>query len=268
MADGLVERLTLCRAAAGEKRENDDADYGPDGQGAARAHRRRHDGLQEGARRDRRRPREGGRRAAQEGAGGGRQEGRPRRGRRARRAPTSTPAARSACWSRSTARPTSSPAPTSSRSWSSDVAMHIAAAEPRFVRREEVTADVLEREQRDLPRPGARRPGKPAGGDREDRRGQDREVLRRGRACSSSRSSRTPTRRSASWCSEKVAKIGENIQVRRFVRFELGEGIEKRERRLRRRGRRRDVRAERGSMADAPARRRTAASCSSSPARP
>ena len=27
---------------------------------------------------------------------------------------------------------------------------------------------------------------------------------------------------------EMVAKIGENIQIRRFVRYELGEGIEKR----------------------------------------
>ena len=26
---------------------------------------------------------------------------------------------------------------------------------------------------------------------------------------------------------ERVAKIGENIQVRRFVRYKLGEGIEK-----------------------------------------
>jgi elongation factor Ts len=28
---------------------------------------------------------------------------------------------------------------------------------------------------------------------------------------------------------EKIAKIGENISIRRFARFELGEGIEKRE---------------------------------------
>lgn len=28
---------------------------------------------------------------------------------------------------------------------------------------------------------------------------------------------------------EKIAKIGENITVRRFVRFERGEGIEKRQ---------------------------------------
>ena len=28
---------------------------------------------------------------------------------------------------------------------------------------------------------------------------------------------------------EKIAKIGENIVVRRFVRFELGEGIEKKD---------------------------------------
>ena len=28
---------------------------------------------------------------------------------------------------------------------------------------------------------------------------------------------------------EKVAKIGENIQVRRFVRFKLGEGLERKQ---------------------------------------
>ncbi|HEX4956432.1 MAG TPA: translation elongation factor Ts, partial [Thermoanaerobaculia bacterium] len=28
---------------------------------------------------------------------------------------------------------------------------------------------------------------------------------------------------------ERVAKIGENIQIRRFARFRLGEGIEKRQ---------------------------------------
>lgn len=28
---------------------------------------------------------------------------------------------------------------------------------------------------------------------------------------------------------EKIAKIGENIKIRRFVRFEVGEGLEKRE---------------------------------------
>jgi elongation factor Ts len=30
------------------------------------------------------------------------------------------------------------------------------------------------------------------------------------------------------WLAERVAKTGENIQVRRFVRFELGEGLQKR----------------------------------------
>ena len=28
---------------------------------------------------------------------------------------------------------------------------------------------------------------------------------------------------------EKIAKIGENIRIRRFARFEVGEGLEKRE---------------------------------------
>src|SRR5690606_11971887 len=49
------------------------------GQGAARAHRRRHDGVQEGAHRERRRHPGRRRRAAQERPGQGRQEGQPRR---------------------------------------------------------------------------------------------------------------------------------------------------------------------------------------------
>ena len=116
-----------------------------------------------------------------------------------------------------------------------DIAMHIAAADPRFVRREEVTDDVLERERDDLPRAGRSRRASRRRWSRRSSRARWRSSTARP-CCSSSRSSRTPTRRSATWSTQKVAKIGENIQVRRFARFKLGEGIEKTERRLRRRG--------------------------------
>ena len=52
-----------------------------------------------------------------------------------------------------------------------DIAMHIAAAEPRFVRREEVTADVLERE-RAIFREQALASGKPADGGRRSSTGK------------------------------------------------------------------------------------------------
>ena len=60
-----------------------------------------------------------------------------------------------------------------------DISMHIAATDPRYIRREDVTAEDLEREK-DIYRSQAAATGKPAGGDREDRGRQDEQVLRRG----------------------------------------------------------------------------------------
>jgi elongation factor Ts len=40
---------------------------------------------------------------------------------------------------------------------------------------------------------------------------------------------KNPDQTIAQLIAERVAKIGENIQVRRFSRFKLGEGIEKRQ---------------------------------------
>jgi hypothetical protein len=60
--------------------------YSLPGQGAARAHRRRHDGVQEGTRRDRRRHRRGHRGHAQVRSGQGGEEGRAHRRRRRHRA--------------------------------------------------------------------------------------------------------------------------------------------------------------------------------------
>ncbi|HEX6903586.1 MAG TPA: translation elongation factor Ts [Thermoanaerobaculia bacterium] len=108
-----------------------------------------------------------------------------------------------------------------------DIAMHIAAAEPRFVRREEVTAEDLERE-RAIFQEQALASGKPANvvekivaGKMEKYYGEfvllEQPFVK------------NPDQTVAQLIAERVGKIGENIQVRRFVRFKLGEGIEKRQ---------------------------------------
>ena len=105
-----------------------------------------------------------------------------------------------------------------------DVAMHIAAAEPRFVRREEVTEDVLERERR-LFREQAVEEGKPeAVVDRivEGKVGKffaETVLLEQPFV-------KDPDRTVGDLIKERIATIGENIQVSRFVRYRLGEGPE------------------------------------------
>src|SRR6201997_4060100 len=102
-----------------------------------------------------------------------------------------------------------------------DIAMHIAALDPRYVRREEVTTDMLEKE-REIYRAQALASGKPeqvvekiVSGKMEkfyednclyeqhyikDEGGTIREMV-----------------------ASAVAKLGENISIRRFVRFKVGE---------------------------------------------
>ncbi|HVT60879.1 MAG TPA: translation elongation factor Ts [Thermoanaerobaculia bacterium] len=107
-----------------------------------------------------------------------------------------------------------------------DVAMHIAAAEPRFLTREEVTAAVLERE-REIFRVQALASGKPpAVVDRIvqgkiDKFYSEFVLLEQPFV-------KDPDLTVGQLVAEKVGKIGENIQVRRFARYRLGEGIEKR----------------------------------------
>jgi elongation factor Ts len=108
-----------------------------------------------------------------------------------------------------------------------DVAMHIAAADPRFVRREEVTEDILARE-REVHAAQAAATGKPApviekivAGKMEKFYGET--VLLEQAFV------KNPDQTVQQMITEKAAKMGENVQVRRFVRFKLGEGIEKQE---------------------------------------
>ena len=106
-----------------------------------------------------------------------------------------------------------------------DIAMHIAAAEPRFVRREEVDADLLERE-RAIYRDQAVATGKPANVVEKIVEGKLGKFF--AESCLLEQPFvKNPDQTVGQLVQEKVAKIGENIQVRRFSRFKLGEGIEK-----------------------------------------
>jgi len=108
-----------------------------------------------------------------------------------------------------------------------DIAMHIAAAEPRFVRREEVTADVLERE-RAIFSEQALASGKPANVVERIVTGK-LEKFYSELVLLEQAFVKNPDQTVGQLIAEKVGKIGENIQVRRFARFKLGEGIEKRQ---------------------------------------
>jgi len=108
-----------------------------------------------------------------------------------------------------------------------DIAMHIAAAKPEFVSREEIPADVIEKEK-EINRAKALNEGKPE-------RVVDKIVEGRvekyyAETCLLEQSYvKDPDITVQDLLSAKIAKIGENIAVRRFVRFERGEGIERRQ---------------------------------------
>jgi elongation factor Ts len=105
--------------------------------------------------------------------------------------------------------------------------MHIAATDPRAVRREEVTADVLDRE-RAIFRDQALASGKPANvvdkivDGKMEKYFSEFVLLEQPFVKDSDKTV-------GQMIAEKVGRIGENIQVRRFVRFKLGEGLEKRQ---------------------------------------
>jgi elongation factor Ts len=108
-----------------------------------------------------------------------------------------------------------------------DIAMHIAAAEPRFVRREEVTEDVLDRE-REIFRDQAAASGKPANVVEKIVTGKMEKYFSE-YVLLEQPFVKDSDKTVGQLITEKIAKIGENIQVRRFVRFKLGEGLEKRQ---------------------------------------
>jgi elongation factor Ts len=112
-----------------------------------------------------------------------------------------------------------------------DIAMHIAAAEPRYVSREEVTADVLDKE-REIARAQAKNDPKNA-----NKPDQVIEKIIEGRlnkfyeefVLLDQPFIKEPAQTVGEMVTEKVAKTGEKITVRRFTRYKMGEGLSKRE---------------------------------------
>ena len=102
-----------------------------------------------------------------------------------------------------------------------DLAMQVAAADPRFVRREDVTPEVLERE-RDIYMEQAKSTGKPKPVLEKIVDGKMEKYY--AEACLMEQPFiRDPKVTIHEVISAKVAKLGENIRVNRFVRFKIGE---------------------------------------------
>jgi elongation factor Ts len=109
-----------------------------------------------------------------------------------------------------------------------DIAMHIAAANPLYVRREEVPAEVLEKEK-EIYKDQARSSGKPA--NIIDKIAEGKLESYYEMACLyDQKFVKDPAGKTTvkELINGFVGKIGENIQVRRFARFKTGEGLEKR----------------------------------------
>jgi elongation factor Ts len=102
-----------------------------------------------------------------------------------------------------------------------DVAMHIAAADPRFVRREEVTPEALEREKA-IYREQALASGKPT--QVVDRIVDGKLEKFYGEAVLMEQPFvKDPDTTIEQLVAARIAKVGENIQIRRFARFKVGE---------------------------------------------
>ena len=111
-----------------------------------------------------------------------------------------------------------------------DIAMHIAAAEPRYVSREEVEAEVLDKE-REIARAQATNDPKNA-----NKPAQVIDKIVEGRVGKFYEESvlldqpfvKDPAKTVNELLTEKIAKTGERITVRRFTRYKMGEGLAKR----------------------------------------
>lgn len=104
-----------------------------------------------------------------------------------------------------------------------DIAMHIAAASPQYVRREEVPADVLEREK-DIYRDKARQTGKPENIIEKIIEGQVNKFY--AEICLIEQNFvKDPDKT----IQQILKSAGADVTVNRFTRFVLGEGLEKKE---------------------------------------
>ena len=108
-----------------------------------------------------------------------------------------------------------------------DIAMQIAAAKPTYLKREEVPEEVLEHEKEVL-RQQALNEGKPEKIVEKMIVGR-LEKFYKENCLLEQAFIKDGDKTVTDIINENIAKIGENINVRRFVRYGLGEGIEKRQ---------------------------------------
>jgi len=108
-----------------------------------------------------------------------------------------------------------------------DICLHIASSAPEYVKRDEISADVIEEEKR-------------IESGKEDLKGKPAEIVDKivtGRVDKLMAQKvlleqpfvKDPGITIDQLVKEKVAKIGENITIRRFTRYVLGEGLEKKQ---------------------------------------
>lgn len=108
-----------------------------------------------------------------------------------------------------------------------DVAMHIVASNPKYVKREEVPAELVEKEKEVL-KAQAMEEGKPEAIAEKIVEGRLNKFFEE--ICLLDQPFvKDPDKTVGELLIDLIAKIGENIVIRRFVRFERGEGIEKEE---------------------------------------
>jgi elongation factor Ts len=107
-----------------------------------------------------------------------------------------------------------------------DVALHIAAMSPRFVRADEISQDIRDNEARVLKAKAIEEGKKPEMLDKI----VDGQIKKwAAEIClMDQKFVKNPDKTIDQILKELIATIGENLVVRRFVRFELGEGLEKR----------------------------------------
>jgi elongation factor Ts len=112
-----------------------------------------------------------------------------------------------------------------------DIAMHVAAAEPRYVTREEVPAGDLDKE-REIARAQAKNDPKNA-----SKPDQVIDKIVEGRLNKFYEEAvlldqpfvKDPAKTVGDLVTEKTAKTGEKISIRRFARYKMGEGLAKRD---------------------------------------
>ena len=113
------------------------------------------------------------------------------------------------------------------KSFVKDIAMHVAAAAPQYVKREDVPASVVEAEKK-AQMEKAIAEGKPEAIAEKIVEGRMNKFY--SEICLLDQPFvKDPDKTVGQLLTELIAKIGENIVIRRFVRFERGEGIEKKE---------------------------------------